>query len=160
MTRPEQVPFTRAVGTVKLASEFLAAARLHDLDRAPPSMVTYFLLGHALELAFKSVLIAHGTSEKALRGIGHDLGAATEAAMRAAPAGVIELDASDSARLEHLAPFYQAKAFEYLEPGFMRLPIPRELCQLTERLVVNIKHFVERNVRSSLRDRLNSREDR
>jgi hypothetical protein len=152
MTQTEQVPFTRAVGTVRLASEFLAAARLQDLDRTPPSMVTYYLLGHALELAFKSVLIAHGTSERSLRGIGHDLGAATKAAMKAAPPGIIELDDSDSKRLKRLGHFYQAKAFEYLEPGFMSLPIARELCQLTERLVASIERFVEDHVRSSLRD--------
>lgn len=152
MTQTEHVPFTRAVGTVGLASEFLAAARLQDLDRTPPSMVTYFLLGHALELAFKSVLIAHGTSEGDLRKIGHDLAAAIDAAITAAPAGIIELDVSDSARLRSLGPFYQAKAFEYLEPGFMSLPIARELCQLTERLVASNKCFVESHVRSSLRD--------
>ena len=154
----EQVPFTRAVGTVGLASDFLAAARLQDLDRTPPSMVTCFLLGHALELAFKSVLIAHGTSESTLHRIGHNLEAATNAAMKAAPPGVIELDASDSARLERLGPFYQAKAFEYLEPGFMSLPIARELCQLTERLVASIKRFVEDHVRSSLREGVSNRE--
>ncbi len=152
MTEAELLPMTRAVGTVRLASEFLAAARLQDLGRRPPSMVTYFLLGHALELAFKSVLIAHGTSEKALRTIGHDLGAATKAAMKVAPAGVIELDPSDSARLECLGPFYQTKAFEYLEPGFMSLPIALELYQLAEQVVQSIKRFVEAHVRSSLRD--------
>ena len=105
--------------------------------------MTYFLLGHALELALKSVIIAQGTSEKTLRGISHDLGTATVAAVKAALAGIMELDASDSAQLESLGPFYQAKAFEYLEPGFMSLPSARELRQLTQRLVASISRFVE-----------------
>jgi hypothetical protein len=77
-------------------------------------MVTYFLLGHALELAFKSGLIAHGTSERNLRSIGHDLRVVTDAAVQIAPAGVIQMDASESAQLRSLGPFYEAKAFEYL----------------------------------------------
>jgi hypothetical protein len=152
MTSVDQIPITRAAGTVRLASEFLDAARRQDLDQTPPSMVTYFLFGHALELAFKSVLIARGTSEKALRSIGHDLRAAADAAIEAAPAEVIEMDDSDSARLVRLASFYKAKAFEYLTPGFMSLPVPRELCQFTERLLASIKQFVEAYVRSSIRN--------
>lgn len=150
--RSEQVPFTRAVGTVRLASEFLGAARLQDLDQSPPSMVTYFLLGHALELAFKSMLIVHGTSDRTLRSFGHDLCAATEAAVKVSPPGVIDLDGSDVARLRGLDPFYQAKAFEYLEPGFMSLPVARKLCELSDRLVRNIEHFVEDHVRCLLRE--------
>ncbi len=115
-------------------------------------MVSYYLLGHALELAFKSVLIVHGTSERSLREIGHDLGAAANAAMKAVPPGIIELDASDSVRLERLGTFYQAKAFEYLEPGFMSLPIAQELCHFSEKLVASIRHFVEDSVRSLLRE--------
>lgn len=149
--RSEQLPFTRAVGTVRLASEFLGTARLQDLDQSPPSMVTYFLLGHGLELAFKSILIAQGTSESTLRGIGHDLGAATEAAMKVSPPGVIELDASEVSWLQRVGPFYQAKAFEYLEPGSMSLPVARELYELVNRLVGSIQHFVEDHVRCLLR---------
>jgi hypothetical protein len=60
------------------------------------------------------------------------------------------MDACESARLERLGSFYEAKAFEYLLPGFMSLATPRELYQLTERLVASIKRFVEADVRSSI----------
>src|SRR5262249_25626519 len=73
------VPFTRAVGTVRLAVEFLIAAKAQDLTKNPPSLVAHFLFGHALELAFKAVLIAHGTTDKTLRRLGHDLRAARNA---------------------------------------------------------------------------------
>jgi hypothetical protein len=137
---------------MRLASDFLAAAQLQDLDQNPPSMVTYFLLGHALELAFKSVLIAHGTSERNLRSMDHDLRVVTDAAVQIAPAGVIQMDACESAQLECLGPFYEAKAFEYLLPGFMSLPTPRELYHLAERLAASINRFVEAHVRSSIRN--------
>jgi hypothetical protein len=85
-----------------------------------------------------------------LRSFGHNLRAAADAAIEAAPPGVIEIDDSDWARVARLDSFYKAKAFEYLMPGFMSLPIPRELCQLTERLIASTQKFVDAYVRSSL----------
>lgn len=152
MSEPARVPFTRAVGTVRLASEFLSAARLQDLDATPPTLVAHFLLGHALELAFKSVLIAHGTSDRILRTLGHDLAKTRDAAMEVASTGVIELDPADMARLNLLSPYYEAKALEYLEPGFMRLPVARELMPLAERLIESITRSVEDQVRTGLRE--------
>lgn len=150
MTEEEQLPITRAIGTVRLASEFASAAGLQDLHSTPPSMVTYFLLGHSLELAFKAILLAHGISERRLRDLGHDLMAVVEAATKVLPTGVLRLNEYDRARFEALAPFYRAKHFEYLEPGFMSLPLPRELFELTHRLVQQIEPLVTRRVRMSL----------
>lgn len=79
MPHPEFIPYTRAVGTVRLASKFLDAAKVQPLDRLQAPIVTYYLLGHGLELAFKSILIAHGTSERNLREIGHNLAVARDA---------------------------------------------------------------------------------
>jgi len=153
MTQDEQLPITRAVGTVRLASDFVLAAGLQDLNRTPPSMVTYFLLGHALELAFKSILIAHGTSERTLRNLGHDLIAVVKAATKVLPPGALHLDEHDHARLVGLAPFYRAKHFEYVEPGFKSLPLARDLFDLTQRLVQEIDPVVDRLVRKSLATR-------
>jgi len=150
MNAPSLIPFTRAVGTIRLASEFLAAGRLHDLDAMPPSLVAHFLFGHAIELAFKSILIANGTSERALRRLGHDLVVTRNAAIAAAPAGLLDCDSGDIARLELLSPYYQAKALEYLEPGFMSLPLARELLALTERLVGSVARYIDAHVRTEL----------
>lgn len=88
---PVGVPFTRAVRTSALASEFCAAAVVQRHDGMPPSFVAHFLYGHALELAFKAVLILHGTTDKALRSIGHDLAQAREQALKVVPSGTFPL---------------------------------------------------------------------
>lgn len=44
---------------------------------------TYYLLGHSLELAFKSFLLAKGKPHGKLRTIGHDLGWAMKSAVEA-----------------------------------------------------------------------------
>lgn len=153
MSQSGYLPIERGIGTIRLAAEFLAAARQQDLEQTPPSMVTYFLLGHALELAFKSVLIAHGSTDAALRKLSHDLTASRNAACEAAPSGPVVLSVDDTDQLELLTPFYRAKALEYVQPGFRRLPIPAKLTELTERLVGKISPYVDSRVRASLRER-------
>ena len=150
MSAPALIPFTRAVGTVRLATEFLSAGLLQDMDAMPPSLVAHFLFGHAIELAFKSVLIANGISERDLRRLGHDLVATRNAAIVVAPAGLLDCDSGDIARLELLSPYYQAKALEYLAPGFMSLPLARELLALTERLVASVARYIDTHVRTEL----------
>ena len=150
---PPQLPVTMAVGTAQRAREFLDAARLQDLDQAPPSMVVYLLLGHALELAFKAVIIAHGTTEKVLaKTIRHNLRKAADRAVDVAPAGVILLDDADRARLDLLSGYYRSKGFEYVEPGFVTLPIARELLELAETLTTAISTYVQDYVRRWIRE--------
>jgi hypothetical protein len=145
------VPFTRAVGTARLARDFCVAAAAQDHDKNPPSLVAHFLYGHALELAFKAILIVHGTTDRALRGIGHDLAQAREAAVRVAPHGTIPMDDRDIARIDLLTAYYEAKALEYVEPGSMRLPILSELRDTSEKLVIAIQAYVEGTIRGRLR---------
>jgi hypothetical protein len=151
MTEPDHIPIARAVGTVRLASEFVSAASRQDLDHSsPPSFVIYFLLGHSIELALKAVLIAYGTSERTLRDLGHDLMSVLTAVQDVAPPESFHLDAGDRRRIEATASLYRAKAFEYLQPGFASLPLPRDLFGLAERLVTSIGNLVEAHVRDAL----------
>lgn len=148
--RSRSIPVTRAVGTAQLAQDFWAAGAAQDHDKSPPSLVTYFLYGHALELAFKALLIVHGISEGELRGIGHDLNQARNAAVSVVPARSNPMDLQDAARIDLLAAYYEAKALEYVEIGFMRLPLLPELRDTTKKLVDAAVDYVERSVRDRL----------
>jgi len=55
--------------------------------------------------------------------LGHDLGRVRDAAVGVTPSGLIPLDDLDNARIDLLTGCYEAKALEYVEPEFMRLPI-------------------------------------
>lgn len=129
----------------------MRAGAAEDHSTPTPSFVAQFLYGHALELAFKAILIVHGTSERVLRNIGHDLARARDAAIRAARVDAVPVDAGDSVRIDLLSAYYQAKALEYVEPGVMRLPILRELRDTTEKVVDAILPYVEATVRTDLK---------
>ena len=150
MTTSGYVPFTRAVGTAKLAREFFRAATMQDHSSLVPSLVAHYLYGHALELAFKAVLIAHGTTERALRKIGHDLAEAQDAALAVASADAISMDDGDVARIDMLTGYYGAKALEYVEPGYASLPILTELQQCVDKVSHSVSAYVDRTVRDQI----------
>ena len=145
------LPVERAVGTIKLAREFADAASECRLDpHGPPRLVVYFLVGHSLELALKSVLIVDGTSERRLKKIGHDLVECLKEARSALPEDIVGLGAEEAACFELIAPFYKAKAFEYLKPGFRELPLPGDAVELAAQLVDRIQPWVNLSVRHRL----------
>jgi hypothetical protein len=146
----ENLPPTRAIGTAGLACDFAVAASRQKFQPLAISLVPYFLLGHSIELSFKAVLIAHGTTDARLRQLGHDLVASRDA-MLALGAGTDgpQLDPEDRARIELLSPLYKAKALEYLVPGFMSLPDFDDLLALAERLVRAVQGYVDQAVRTS-----------
>ena len=73
---------TRHIGLLKHAEDFAKAATIvvdaDEHDKAP--IAVYYLYGHAIELALKSVLRLHGDSDKCLKKIGHDLDCALKRA--------------------------------------------------------------------------------
>jgi len=111
-------------------------------------MPVYFLIGHGLELAIKSLLILGGTTERQLRGIGHDL---VEARRRVVPPFKEVVTRLLSDLTETLNPIYAAKGFEYLQPGFGRVPIYHEIRGQVIADVGAIRGLVEREVRDRLR---------
>ena len=63
------------VGLARRAVEFSEAAE-HLITKqglSPVSFVFLFLIGHALELAYKAILMTFGATEASLKNIGHDL---------------------------------------------------------------------------------------
>ena len=63
------------VGLTRRAEEFAEAAKhlVKKEDLEPVSFVFLYLIGHALELAYKSILLNRGATEGKLKKIGHDL---------------------------------------------------------------------------------------
>ena len=73
-----------AVGMSLLAAEFADCARLvaensasgrpADMTALPKNNFVFsYLIGHALELTYKAILVEHGATEAHLKDIGHDL---------------------------------------------------------------------------------------
>lgn len=143
------LPVARAVGTARMATEFL--------DLLPPAggtdgrvapMPVYFLIGHALELAFKALVILDGTTDASLRGIGHDLGKAHKRVPERYAALVTQVLAETATLLN---PIYASKGFEYLNPGFGRVPIYRDVRDPVIADVTAIRRVVDMEVRERLR---------
>jgi hypothetical protein len=66
---------TTAMGLLTDAKEMLAAAKLlHDSEVWKAQRPTYYLLGHSIEVALKSFLLANGASQGTLKKkLGHNL---------------------------------------------------------------------------------------
>lgn len=147
-TRDGLVPTERAVGTARMATEFLyllPPAQGEDARVAP--MPVYFLIGHALELAFKSLLILEGTTDAILRKLGHDVADACSRVPERYAALVTPVLA-ETATL--LMPIYATKGFEYLMPGFRRVPIYHEVRDPLIGDITAIRQAVDAEVREHL----------
>lgn len=145
----EKLPVERAVGTMRLANEFTEVAESCSPDREI-NFARYFLCGHALELAFKAVLIVEGTSEKRLRTIGHDLNQAMTRALAFAGGTLATLGRSEQARVRLLSALYEEKGLEYVAPGAVQLPRLSELLRDTAAVVAEIEAWVDQEVRARL----------
>ena len=145
-----EVPFCRAVGTVRMAWSFLESAERQPVKASPQPLVTYFLLGHALELSWKAVLMVDGVTERDLRRIGHDLQEAWSRAESVAGFG-IPLSPEVGAVLDMIGDPYQAKSLEYLEPGYYSLPEVAPACSAVRDHMCSVADWVEARVRGRLR---------
>lgn len=100
-------PIGRAQGFWAMAHEYRQAAEVLFVMSAEMRRPSLYLYCHAIELAFKSVLIFRGCAEKNLRNLGHDIDAA-----------MIEVgrhNFSEVSRqvIERLGGYYGSKEFEY-----------------------------------------------
>ncbi|MDE2761751.1 MAG: hypothetical protein OXK74_03035, partial [Gemmatimonadota bacterium] len=113
------------VGLARRAREFAEAAE-HLVTKeglSPVSFVFLFLIGHALELAYKSILANLGATEGSLKKIGHDLIKCREQTKAQFPGDLDTLEELGTDEiLAMIGPYYKAKAFEYHTTGFYRLP--------------------------------------
>jgi hypothetical protein len=125
-----------AMGLWTDAKEMLEAAKI--LARSGVHKVigpTMYLLGHSLELAFKSFLLAIGKSHDDLKAIGHDLKRAMKSVVDAGLSEVYCLSEKDNAVVAMLNQYYQAKEFEYRVTGFKTYPTTDDLIGLLDGLL-------------------------
>ena len=102
------------VGLARRAEEFAEAAEhlITKKSLGPVSLAFLFLVGHALELAYKSVLLNHGTTEDELKKIGHDLVKSREGACARFPGELAELEEGRNGRNRcHDLAILQGKSF-------------------------------------------------
>jgi hypothetical protein len=100
-------------------SYLIAARRLAAGDLRGVLRPTYFLLGHALELAIKAFLAAKDVSDDELeRKIGHDLKRAYRKALKC---GLHE-GQEHRALVDKIAPFHKGLSFRYRKLDFDSVP--------------------------------------
>ena len=152
------------VGFARLAEHFIDGAKLvaKDDDRGdvseqrlfPLFFPFLFLIGHALELAYKAVLLEDGATEADLKRIGHDLMKCRRRVHACRRGLLAELEEPGTEEIVGMiGPYYKAKAFEYhltgLYPG---LPAdPNQVVTITARTVKNIQVWLRSRARRKIR---------
>lgn len=118
------------------AHEMLSAAKhlctVKDFEFSQP---LYFLLGHALELSFKSYVRAKGATLGCLRSIGHDLELAQDWALTSGLADIVQITEKDKGVISLMNGYYKAKEFEYRVTGSKKYPLASDLIELIERIL-------------------------
>ena len=143
------------VGLARRAEEFAEAAEhlVTKEDLGPVSFVFLFLVGHALELAYKSILLNRGATEDELKRIGHDLVKSRTKACACFPGELSELEeAGTDEVVDMISPYYKAKAFEYHITGGYRIPGDiGQVAAITAATVSNIAKWVKSDARARMR---------
>lgn len=126
------------VGMGNMAAEFAKTAAIvaendesHQFGIPDNFFAFLYLAAHALELAYKSVLLAHGKSESYLKKkLRHDLMKCRDAAHRFEDVSTME-HAAISHIIHLISDCYRRKAFEYHTPGAYP-PLPGNLRAVAE----------------------------
>jgi hypothetical protein len=124
---PQEPPRTTAIGLVTDAKEMLKAAEiLHESGEWKVLMPTYYLLGHATEVAVKAFLLAHGEDlEKLKKRYGHDIAKSAKSVVEAKHGAISLLVQEHLPEIELLNFYYKAKELEYRVTGAKSYP-PKE----------------------------------
>ena len=145
------------VGLARRAEEFAEAAKhlVKKEDLEPVSFVFLYLIGHALELTYKSILLNRGATEGKLKKIGHDLVKSRTKACACFPGELEELEEAGTAEVvAMISPYYKAKAFEYHTTGFYRIPGDIvQVAAITAATVSNIAKWVKNDARAQMRSK-------
>jgi len=128
---------TTAMGLITDAKNMLQAAKiLHEFGVRTVKGPTYYLLGHAIEVALKSFLLANGTSLTVLRKrIGHDLGKAARRAIAVRLNTLTPVVQEYLGYIELLNVYYEAKEFEYRVTGLKSYPPKEKLFEFLEAII-------------------------
>jgi len=133
---------TTGMGLWTDANEMLSAAKhLATVRKFQLSQPLYYLLGHALELSFKSFLRAKGASLDCLKSIGHDLALGFDRAQTGGLAELVQLTERDRQMVALLNIYYKAKEFEYRVEGTKTYPEANDLIELLDRTLNATRAF-------------------
>lgn len=117
---------TTAMGLLTDAKEMLAAARiLHESGGLNVLNPTYYLLGHAIEVALKSFLLAGGEDLERVRNYNHNIGKTAKKVIAANHDSMSTLVQEHLEEIQWLNLYYKAKEFEYRVTGMKSYP-PKE----------------------------------
>jgi hypothetical protein len=138
-----------SMGLLTDAKEMLAAAKLlHDSGVWKVQRPTYYLLGHSIEVALKSFLLATGTSPGTLKKkLGHNLGKTARRVIAARSNSVSPIVQEYLAAIDLLSHYYQAKEFEYRVTGAKTYPGKEILFTFLEAVIPKIEPFAYRALR-------------
>lgn len=140
---------TTGMGLWTDANEMLIAARhLTSVKSLEFSQPLYFLLGHSLELSFKSYVRAKGASLSCLRSIGHDLCLGLEWAQTSGIDELVQISEKDTALIQLMNVYYKAKEFEYRVTGHKKLPRAEDLIDLLSRILSATKTLCAKSIRN------------
>lgn len=130
------------IGLLSMAQQFASVALRAKSGNSPLerfNLAQYYLLGHALELGFKSYLASQGYDEPTLRSIGHDLLRCFEEA-RGRGLDVRLLEPETTAVIEMLNEYYSRKELEYYsKPMLLRLPETEPLERVVNSLLIGLR---------------------
>ncbi len=163
-----EAPSYPEAGFARLAGDFIRAARLvagkddaaleSEKGFFPLVFPFLFLIGHALELAYKAVLLVDGATESDLKRFGHDLMKCRQKVQVCCPGRLESLEEPGTEEIvRRIDPYYKAKAFEYHMMGlYWRLPAsPHQVVTISAGTVKNIQDWVQSSVRQRIRDARN-----
>jgi len=133
---------TYHIGLWRYARDFFwAAERLRRYDST--ENVTIYLYCHSMELSLKALLIYHGSTEKELRTIGHDLIDAWDRSTRTGLNQHLADFRGVKAVIELINPYYQGKEFEYLVPGIKQFPSLADIHNASEDLLQSVGKTID-----------------
>jgi hypothetical protein len=141
MNEISDVDRATAMGLLTDAKEMLAAAKLlHDSGVWKVQRPTYYLLGHAMEVALKSFLLANGTSPGTLKKkLGHNLAKTARRVIAAKSNSVSPIVQEYLAAIDLLNHYYQAKEFEYRVTGAKTYPGKETLFAFLDAIIPKIE---------------------
>lgn len=122
------------------AAKHLAAAKGFET-----SQPLYYLLGHSLELSFKSYVRAKGGTLECLKSMGHDLDLCLAWASTTGIEGLVKITEKDRAIVALMNIPYKAKEFEYRVTGAKKYPHVPDLIALVEKVLKGIKAICAKN---------------
>jgi hypothetical protein len=124
-----------------MAREFLQGYKIlakeyPDTHYSSPNLgmahVRYYLIGHSLELAFKSFLLDKGYDLNQLKCIGHDL---TVCVKHSNEKGLHILNDKEQVTIKMLNAYYLIKDFEYPRMGSKTLPLWGDVVSIAEKVI-------------------------